>query len=175
MKNFFGILLLFVVGIAACTSAKRKSPQNKQSVILNLSDTSLVAINKSEEAWNEQLSPEAYTVLREKGTERAFSGAYWDNHDAGIYRCAACNLPLFNASTKFDSGTGWPSFTTPINDKNVATIVDESFGMERVEVLCTRCRGHLGHVFEDGPAEKGGLRYCINSVSLYFEKEKGKE
>jgi peptide-methionine (R)-S-oxide reductase len=129
-----------------------------------------VKITKTEEQWKKQLTPEQYRVLRESGTERAFTGKYWDNHAAGIYKCAACGLDLFDSKTKFESGTGWPSFWTVIPG-HVEEHRDTSLGMLRVEVLCARCGGHLGHVFDDGP-EPTGLRYCINSVSLAFDAKK---
>ena len=126
-------------------------------------------IHKSDAEWRQELSPEQYHIMREKGTERAFTGKYWDEHADGIYRCAACGEPLFDAHTKYDSGSGWPSFTAPIGGERVDEHEDRSFGMRRVEVTCSKCGAHLGHVFDDGPGPDG-LRYCINSASLDLEK-----
>jgi len=123
---------------------------------------------KSEQQWRELLSPESYHVTRQKGTERAFTGEYWDHFQPGIYTCVACGTPLFASDTKFDAGCGWPSYFEPLNPHNVREEVDSSHGMTRTEVLCNVCDAHLGHVFPDGPPPTG-LRYCINSLSLRFD------
>ena len=125
---------------------------------------------KSDEEWKQQLSPLAFNITRHEGTERAFTGEYWDLHDEGIYRCACCGTALFKADTKFESGTGWPSFWQPIAEENVKMIEDNSFGMRRIAVSCRRCDAHLGHVFPDGPPPTR-LRYCMNSASLKFVKK----
>lgn len=126
---------------------------------------------QTEEEWEQKLTPEEYRVLREHQTEAPFSGTLVDNHEAGEYRCKGCGTLLFTSAQKFDSGTGWPSFTDPAVAENVGTRFDDSYGMHRTEVYCKNCGGHLGHVFDDGPKEAGGKRYCINSVCLAFEKE----
>lgn len=125
-------------------------------------------IEKSDAEWREELSPEEFAILRQAGTERAFTGKYWDCHDDGTYHCAGCGTPLFDASTKFDSGTGWPSFTEPMVMDVVELVEDRGHGMVRTEVRCRRCGGHLGHVFPDGPGPRGE-RYCMNSASLRLE------
>lgn len=129
-------------------------------------------LNLTEAEWRERLTPEQYHVLREHGTEPRFTGAYNGNKAVGIYHCGGCGAPLFESTTKYESGSGWPSFTAPIEDEAVSEIVDTSHGMRRVEIRCARCEGHLGHVFPDGPAANG-LRYCMNSASLAFEPEEG--
>ncbi|MEM7550750.1 MAG: peptide-methionine (R)-S-oxide reductase MsrB [Bacteroidota bacterium] len=160
MKNFSTLFCLLVLSCISimCNGQKETVEGNKPE---------LESYDLSEGEWKTRLSDLEYYVLREKGTERAFSGDLWDNKKEGTYVCGACQLPLFASDTKFRSGTGWPSFYEPIKEENIAEESDKSFGMVRTEVLCERCGGHLGHVFPDGPPPTG-LRYCINSVSLDF-------
>jgi peptide-methionine (R)-S-oxide reductase len=146
--------------LAACGTASAQTKAHKPSA--------KDAVIKSNAEWKKILTPEQYEVLRGKGTERAFTGKYWDNHKEGTYVCAACGLDLFSSKTKFESGTGWPSFYAPIRKSAVDTVTDTTLGMVRSEVLCARCGGHLGHVFDDGP-KPTGLRYCMNSVALVFK------
>ena len=155
--TYLSIILLAVMLNTACSQNKSRTEKTFN-------------VNRSPEEWKKQLTPTQYHILREKGTERAFTGVYWNNHEKGDYYCAACHQKLFTSETKFESGTGWPSFYKPVNDLAVTVEQDLSYGMVRDEVRCSNCGGHLGHVFQDGP-KPTGLRYCMNSGALTFEKK----
>lgn len=156
---------LYLAPLLACSSRAEGAAPTPASVSTAVRR---FKVEKSDDAWRQRLSPQQYEVLRHKGTERAFTGATWNEKRAGVYRCAGCQTPLFSSSAKFDSGTGWPSFTAPLTPSAVLEERDQSHGMVRTEVLCASCGGHLGHVFDDGPRPTG-LRYCMNSAAMHFE------
>jgi peptide-methionine (R)-S-oxide reductase len=160
------IMLISTVGLLSCTTANQNNTTAK-TMEINESENQNNKVVKTEEEWQQELTPMQFQILRQKGTERPYTGAYWDNKDVGEYLCAGCKTLLFTSKTKYDSGCGWPSFYEAHNNENIEMRPDNSLGMRRVEIVCATCDGHLGHIFEDGPPPTG-VRYCVNSESMIF-------
>jgi peptide-methionine (R)-S-oxide reductase len=165
------LVCFFLIGNYSCNAQPKPMGKDYLTNHKLVDDSFKFEINKSEEEWKAQLTPEQFKILREKGTERPFTSKFEDFYDGGTYICAGCGNELFNSSSKFDSGCGWPSFYEALDSTKIITRMDYSYGMVRIEIMCAKCGGHLGHVFDDGPKDKTGLRYCVNGLSLDFKKK----
>jgi peptide-methionine (R)-S-oxide reductase len=173
MGRLLATAMAAAVWLSGCAAgpAEQTTPSSAESEAQTMSENAGDKVVKTDAQWKATLTPEQYRILRQKGTERAFTGKYWNARTKGVYRCAGCGQRLFLSGTKFESGCGWPSFYAPADEKVVETQADRSLDRVRTEVLCSKCGGHLGHVFTDGPTDKTGLRYCINSTALELKEE----
>ena len=167
----FVLLAALVVSSCQQCSAQNKIPINTKTSMKEIATNHPFEVQKTDAEWKQILTPEQYAILRQKGTERPFTSKFEDHYDGGTYTCGACGNPLFSSDGKFDSGCGWPSFFEALDSTKIVTQTDNSHGMSRIEIMCAKCGGHLGHVFNDGPKDKTGLRYCVNGASLDFKKK----
>lgn len=175
-KTILVLLVLIITHATACNAQVKNKPQTSEAMVTTtkhkeISEKFVFELQKSDSEWQSTLSPEQYYILRQKGTERPFTSPLEEVYDGGLYNCAACGNELFTSEAKFDSGCGWPSFFESLDPSKIVTKTDTTYGMVRTEIMCAKCGGHLGHVFDDGPKDKTGLRYCVNGGSLKFNKK----